>query len=91
VQLARSGNTATLVVRDTGVGIPPEDLPRIFERFYQVDKSRSRAGDHRGNGLGLSICQAIAQLHGGAITVDSRPGQGSTFRVTLPIKPERGA
>jgi heavy metal sensor kinase len=86
VRLSRpdSGH-ARLCVEDTGIGIPRDELPRIFERFYQVDKSRSRAGDNRGNGLGLSICQVIAQLHGGAIDVDSELGRGSTFRVTLPV------
>jgi len=85
VSLSEAGpRQVVLEVRDTGHGIPPEDLPRIFERFYQVDKSRSRAEGQRGNGLGLSICQAIAQLHGGAIAVNSRLGEGSAFQVTLP-------
>jgi two-component system heavy metal sensor histidine kinase CusS len=81
-----AGDHAVVEVRDTGIGIPLADLPRIFERFYQVDKARSRAGEHRGNGLGLSICQAIAQLHGGSITVQSEPGRGTMFRVTLPTQ-----
>lgn len=73
-----------LSVEDNGVGIPPDELPKIFERFYQVDKSRSRAVASRGNGLGLSICQAIVQRHGGRIEVSSELGRGSTFRVWLP-------
>jgi two-component system phosphate regulon sensor histidine kinase PhoR len=69
-------------VRDTGIGIPLEDLPRIFERFYRVDKSRSR--ELGGTGLGLAIVKHIAQLHGGAISVESRPGAGSVFTLRLP-------
>lgn len=68
-------------VRDTGIGIPEADQPRVFERFYRVDKSRSREAG--GTGLGLAIVKHIAQLHGGSVTVTSRPGQGSTFRLEL--------
>ena len=77
-------NAVILAVTDTGIGISPESLPRVFDRFYQVDKSRQR-NDARGNGLGLSICQAIVYAHQGTITVDSRVGQGTTITVTLPI------
>jgi heavy metal sensor kinase len=66
--------------RDDGIGLRPEDIPRIFERFYRCDPSRSQSG----TGLGLSLAQAVAQAHGGQITVDSVPAQGSTFRVILP-------
>jgi heavy metal sensor kinase len=69
-------------VSDTGIGIPPVDLPRIFERFYRGDQSRSRAGI----GLGLSLARAIARSYNGDITVASLPGQGSTFTVLLPKK-----
>ncbi len=72
---------AILVVRDTGIGIPPEELPRVFERFYRVDKSRQRRS---GTGLCLAICHAIVNALGGAITVASVLGKGSTFTVTLP-------
>jgi signal transduction histidine kinase len=71
-----------LWVHDTGVGIAPEHLPHIFDRFYRVDKARSRA--EGGAGLGLSICRWIAEAHGGSISVESAPGQGSTFTVRLP-------
>jgi len=75
-------DTAVFCVRDTGMGIPPADLPHIFERFYRVDKARSGAQGH--SGLGLAITQAIVQAHGGSIKVVSEPGQGSTFEVRLP-------
>ena len=71
-----------LWVRDTGVGIAPEHVPHIFDRFYRVDKARSRA--EGGAGLGLSICRWIAEAHGGAVSVESAPGQGSTFTLRLP-------
>jgi signal transduction histidine kinase len=71
-----------VIVKDTGIGIPPADLPRIFERFYQVDKAR---GPKRGTGLGLAITQEIIQAHGGRITVASPgEGQGSTFTIWIP-------
>lgn len=71
-----------LSVRDTGSGIAAEHLGRVFDRFYRVDTARSRA--EGGVGLGLSICQWIAEAHGGAITVESSPDQGATFTITLP-------
>jgi two-component system phosphate regulon sensor histidine kinase PhoR len=74
-------------VADTGPGIPAEDQPRIFERFYRVDKARSR--EKGGTGLGLSIVKHIVQLHGGTVTVRSSPGQGSTFRFEIPRVPRR--
>jgi heavy metal sensor kinase len=75
---------AVLSVSDSGVGIPPEDLPHVFERFYRGDKSRRR--EICGNGLGLSICQSIVAGHGGAIRVESTPGAGATFEVRLPLR-----
>lgn len=78
-----SAPTVQVIVTDTGAGIPPEDLPHIFERFYQVDKSR--AGQDRGAGLGLTIAKQIVEAHGGTITVDSVEGLGTKFTVNLPI------
>jgi signal transduction histidine kinase len=71
-----------LEVKDTGIGIPREDLPHIFDRFYRVDKARSRRIG--GAGLGLSIVKGIATSHGGDVEVVSEPGAGTTFRVRLP-------
>ncbi|HEY7116596.1 MAG TPA: ATP-binding protein [Tepidisphaeraceae bacterium] len=78
-----NGQFLSVEVADDGIGIPAEDLPRIFERFYRVDRSRSR--EMGGTGLGLSIVKLVAQVHGGQIEVDSTPGKGSTFRLKLPI------
>jgi signal transduction histidine kinase len=72
-------------VTDTGEGIPPEDLAHIFERFYRVDKSRTRATG--GTGLGLTITKRLVEAHGGAVTATSTPGAGSTFTFTLPVEP----
>jgi len=76
------GDFATLSVADTGEGISPADLPRVFERFYRGDKSRSTGG----NGLGLSICKAIVEAHGGTIEVASEIGKGITFTLRLPFR-----
>jgi two-component system phosphate regulon sensor histidine kinase PhoR len=83
VRLACCGGEVALEVSDTGIGIPPEAIPRIFERFYRVDKGRAR--EEGGTGLGLAIVKHIAQAHGGQVDVESRIGRGSTFRVRLPV------
>jgi two-component system phosphate regulon sensor histidine kinase PhoR len=82
--LGRSDQDVTIAVHDTGIGMPKEKLPRIFERFYVIDKSRSRKTG--GTGLGLSIVKHIALLHGGEVSVESSPGGGSHFRIRLPIR-----
>ncbi|MDO8616784.1 MAG: ATP-binding protein [Dehalococcoidia bacterium] len=80
---ATESDAVSLKVRDTGIGIDREDIPHIFDRFYRVDKARSRAAG--GAGLGLSISLWIAEAHGGSIVVESQPGKGSTFTVRLPL------
>jgi two-component system OmpR family sensor kinase len=84
--LNRDDEWVRVDVVDTGVGIPAEDLPHIFDRFYRVDKARSRAMG--GTGLGLSIAHWIAEAHGGQLSVVSEVGKGSTFTVKLPLAPE---
>ena len=84
VSFRREGQMAVVAITDTGIGIPAEDIPFIFDRFYRVDKSRSRA--EGGTGLGLAICRHIAEAHGGKIEVESQVGVGSTFSVWLPLQ-----
>lgn len=83
VSLAQTEDRALLVVRDTGLGISAADMPRIFERLYRADRSRT----FRGLGLGLSLVRAVLKAHGGEISVDSEPGKGSAFTVSLPLRP----
>jgi two-component system OmpR family sensor kinase len=82
--LSKSEDMAKVIVRDTGPGIPPKDLPHIFDRFYRSEKSRTRSKSS-GFGLGLSIAYWIIDSHGGRIEVDSHEGQGTTFCVYLPL------
>ena len=82
--LTGSPEAATIAIRDTGIGIAPGDVGRVFDRFWRADPARSRTGERPGIGLGLSISKWIAEAHGGSIGVTSRPGRGSTFTVTLP-------
>ena len=84
VTMKTDGRNAVFAVKDTGVGIPEEDAKHIFDRFYRVDKARSR--ETGGTGLGLSIVRQMVQLHRGEIKVDSVFGKGSTFTVTLPLR-----
>jgi signal transduction histidine kinase len=83
VTARQEGDCLYVSVADTGEGIPAEDLPLIFERFYRVDKSRTRATG--GTGLGLTIAKRLVEAHGGRIDVRSRPGQGTTFTFSLPV------
>ena len=84
VRLHRDARDAVLEISDTGIGIPEEDLPHVFDRFYRVDKARAR--ESGGTGLGLSIVQQIVRLHAGSVTVQSQPGKGTVFIVQLPVK-----
>lgn len=81
VRVTAGTGEASVAVVDRGVGIPPESLPYVFDRFYRVTDT---AGSAQGLGLGLYICRRIMEAHGGRIEADSRPGQGSTFTITLP-------
>jgi signal transduction histidine kinase len=81
VEVVRDGNRALLRVRDTGAGIPADELPRIWDRLFRGDTSRTE----RGLGLGLSLVKAIVEAHGGSVAVESEPGRGSTFTVVLPM------
>ena len=87
VDVSVRADDAVVVVRvaDTGIGIAQRELPRIFERFYRVDRARSR--ETGGTGLGLSIVRHVTENHGGEVTVDSELGRGTTFEVRLPAAP----
>ena len=84
LSLKRIGEQARLIVRDTGPGIPADDLPYIFERFYRAEKSRTRSKTS-GFGLGLSITKWIVEQHGGQIKVESKEGEGTSFVIWLNV------
>jgi two-component system OmpR family sensor kinase len=90
LSLEQDDGAVTFTVRDTGIGIAPGDLPHIFDRFWRADQARSRTGERPGTGLGLAITKWIAEAHGGSISVQSRPGRGSTFIVRLPRPVSKG-
>jgi two-component system OmpR family sensor kinase len=83
--LGKEGHQSRLTIQDTGQGIPKEDLPHVFERFYRGEKSRTRSKDGKGFGLGLSIAYWIIRNHGGSINVESNEGEGTIFNVFLPL------
>ena len=82
VTAGRENGAATVTIRDTGIGIAPEDQERIFEEFSQVGRDPERSRE--GTGLGLTLAKRFVELHGGSIKVESAPGQGSAFTFTLP-------
>jgi two-component system phosphate regulon sensor histidine kinase PhoR len=83
IEAHRHDGSVEVRVADTGVGIAPDALPRLFERFYRVDPARAR-GDG-GTGIGLAIARSVVEAHGGTIRVESEPGKGSTFSFDLPV------
>src|SRR5688572_23116583 len=83
VGLRQAGKNVELFVRDTGTGIPPQDVPHVFERFHRVRPGRGRT--HEGTGIGLALVQELVRLHGGTVGVDSEPDKGSTFTVIIPL------
>ncbi len=91
LSLGKTQEQARLLVKDTGPGIPAQDLPHIFERFYRAEKSRTRSREGAGFGLGLSIAYWIVRNHNGRIEVDSKEGSGTTFCVWLPLAPDGAA
>jgi PAS domain S-box-containing protein len=86
---ADDGNSAELVVRDTGVGIPSHELPRLFERFHRVENQKSRSFE--GSGIGLALVQELVKLHGGSLVAESEVGKGSSFRVSIPFASDQRA
>ncbi len=86
VKLCLEGSCAVLKIRDPGVGIPAEEMPRLFERFHRVQNMRSRT--HEGSGIGLALVQELVKIHGGSIHAESRLGIGTTFTITLPLGKE---
>ena len=83
VTASRSNGSVDVAVADTGPGIAPEHLPRLFDRFYRVDTARSR--EEGGTGIGLAIARSVVEAHGGRIWAESEPGKGSTFTFELPV------
>src|SRR5206468_1081321 len=83
VSVAARGNAAEVCVRDSGIGIPHSELPHLFERFHRVPEAQGRIQE--GTGIGLALVQELVKLHGGTIRVESTPGQGSSFIVSLPF------
>ena len=87
VKLEKRDDNAELIVEDTGVGIPADHLPHIFDRFYRVSSPSATASPEKGLGLGLSFVAWIAKAHNGSVRVESEPGKGTRFIVLLPLSP----
>jgi signal transduction histidine kinase len=85
---SRRGDSVVISVRDSGPGVPAEHLPRIFDRFYKVDASRTAVTTTTGSGLGLSIVKAIAERHHGSVTASNAPEGGAIFEIVLPARVE---
>jgi signal transduction histidine kinase len=85
VRVWEQADGVRLAVADTGPGIAPEHLPRVFDRFYRLDAARTRS--RGGSGLGLAICRELVEAHGGRIWAESVPGAGSVFALALPVQP----
>jgi signal transduction histidine kinase len=88
LSIAATGDTVRMQVRDTGAGIPPENVPYIFEKFFQADNQASASA--KGTGLGLAIAKTIVSAHGGTIGVESTLGRGTTFSISLPVRASGG-
>jgi signal transduction histidine kinase len=84
VSLLTDGSQAEVTVADSGIGILPEDMPHVFERFFRSEEARAR--NHEGTGLGLAIARQVVHAHQGRIGVSSEPGKGTTFQVLLPLQ-----
>ena len=84
VSATRAGDQLALSVADEGIGIPPAEHARIFEKFYRVGRSDTQG--RRGSGVGLALVRHVAEAHGGRVTVESRPGGGSRFTIVLPVR-----
>ncbi|WP_249999403.1 SpoIIE family protein phosphatase [Actinoplanes sp. M2I2] len=83
VTVREEGGAATVTVADTGVGVPEDEMPRLFERFHRIENARSRSNE--GSGIGLALVKELVELHGGTVTADSALGRGTTFTVRLPL------
>ncbi len=84
--LKQDGKHCSIIVKDTGIGIPADQLDKIFDRFYQVDSSQTR--EHEGSGLGMALAKELVELHHGTISLESLEGKGATFTVRLPLGKE---
>jgi PAS domain S-box-containing protein len=89
IRMRAAGNGAELIVHDTGVGIPPHELPRLFERFHRVENQKGRSFE--GSGIGLALVQELVKLHGGSLVAESEVGKGSSFKVSVPFASDQRA